>query len=38
MRVGERSFVLSVSAGVTSLTMADTSKERKRRFGLVAYT
>lgn len=36
MQVGERFFVLSVSAGVGSLTMKDVEREDKRRLGKLA--
>ena len=37
MNVGERYFLLNVSAGIGSLSMRDTEREAKRRFGLLAY-
>lgn len=37
IRVGERFFVLNVSVGISSLTIHDTGREQKRRFGVFAY-
>lgn len=37
LRVGEDYFVLSVSAGVSALTMAETARQQKRRLGQLAY-
>jgi diacylglycerol kinase family enzyme len=37
LRVGEEYYVLSVSAGISALTMAETAREQKRRLGQLAY-
>ncbi|HEX7973079.1 MAG TPA: diacylglycerol kinase family protein [Anaerolineales bacterium] len=37
MQVGDKFYVLDVSAGISSRAMRDTSTEQKRRFGVVAY-
>ena len=37
LRVGEDYFVLSVSAGISAFTMAETARQQKRRFGQLAY-
>jgi len=37
MRVGEHHYILSISIGLSSLTMQDTGREEKRALGLVAY-
>ena len=37
MRVGERVFLLDVAVGLSSWTMAETSRQSKRRFGRLAY-
>ena len=37
IRVGDRFFVLNISVGISALTMRDTERQDKRRFGVVAY-
>lgn len=37
MKVGEAYYVLAVGVGISSLTMVETSREQKRRFGRIAY-
>ena len=37
MQVGDRRFLLSISIGLSSLTMQDTAREEKRALGLLAY-
>jgi YegS/Rv2252/BmrU family lipid kinase len=37
MKVGEYYYVLTVGVGVSALTMADTHRQQKRRFGRLAY-
>lgn len=37
MQVGDEFFVLNISVGVSSLTMHDTRRDEKRRFGIFAY-
>lgn len=37
LAVGDRLFLLSVSLGLSGLTMRDTERDHKRRFGRIAY-
>ena len=37
LKVGSDYFILSVSVGLSALTMAETAREEKRRFGRLAY-
>lgn len=37
MQVGDKYYVLDVSAGISSRAMRDTPREQKRRFGVLAY-
>jgi len=37
IRVGDKHFVLNVSIGISSLSMRDTKREWKQRFGMLAY-
>ena len=37
MRIGERHYVLNVGVGLSSTIMKNTSREGKRRFGMLAY-
>ncbi|HUF38690.1 MAG TPA: diacylglycerol kinase family protein [Anaerolineales bacterium] len=37
LTIGDRHFIMSVSAGVSAATMAATDREQKRRFGKLAY-
>jgi YegS/Rv2252/BmrU family lipid kinase len=37
MRIGDQTFVLNVSVGLSARAMRDTRSEHKRRFGILAY-
>jgi YegS/Rv2252/BmrU family lipid kinase len=37
MQVGEKVYILNVSAGISSRAMRETPAEKKRRFGMLAY-
>lgn len=37
MEVGDRTFILNMSIGISSLSMFHTDREQKRRFGILAY-